>query len=121
VADRTGQTTQELLDKYFQFFTHLTTLNSAGAVVVLAISQAQPEGRSLSVVPLVVFGLSLLISLSGMEAVLTCLAHSDRTQARVSVLWRWRVSVGRYLREALRFSIILFVAGLAAFAYTTLS
>jgi hypothetical protein len=71
VADSTGRPDDELLDKYFQFFTHLTTLNSAGAVVVLAVSLAQPEGLVLAVVPLVVFGVSLLIALSGMQAVLT--------------------------------------------------
>ena len=50
----------ELLDKYFQFFTHLSTLNSAGAVIVQAVSQTRPEGMVLAAVPLVVFGLSLL-------------------------------------------------------------
>jgi hypothetical protein len=111
VADSSGRTTEALLDKYFQFFTHLTTLDSAGAVVVLAVSQARPEGLSLAVVPLVVFGLSLLAALSGMETVLTCLSHPDGTQARVAVLWRWRVGAGSYLRQALHFSILFFVGG----------
>ena len=111
----------ELLDKYFQFFTHLSTLNSAGAVIVLAVSQTRPEGMGLAVVPLVVFGLSLLASLSGMEAVLVCLSCEDRTEAQVTVPWRWRVRAVRYLGEARHFTVLFFVAGLSAFAYTALS
>lgn len=78
----------ELFDKYFQFFTHLSTLNSAGTVIVLAVSQARPEGMELAVVPLLVCGLSLLASLSGMEAVIACLSHEDGTEARITFLWR---------------------------------
>ncbi|CAA9467962.1 MAG: hypothetical protein AVDCRST_MAG25-1743 [uncultured Rubrobacteraceae bacterium] len=111
----------EVLDKYFQFFTHLSTLNSAGAVIVLAVSQTRPEGMELAVVPLVVFGLSLLTSLSGMEAVLVCLLHEDRSKARITVLWSWKVGAVKYLKEARHFTVLFFVAGLSAFAYTALS
>ena len=110
----------ELAKTYFEFFKHLSTLNSAGAVVVVAISQARPEGLTLAAVPLLVFGISLLSSLSGMEAVLVCLSHPAKTQARVPFLWRWRPKASEYLAGAHRLSIVFFVAGLAGFAYTAL-
>ncbi len=106
-----------VLDKYFQFFTHLSTLNSAGAVIVLAISQTRPEGMELALVPLAAFGLSLLASLSGMEVVMVCLSREDRAETRITVLWRWGVGAAKYLNEAHRFTVVFFVGGLFAFAY----
>jgi hypothetical protein len=76
----------ELLEKYFKFFKHLTTLNVATAIVVLAISQARPAGLALVLVPLLVFGVSLLISLGGMEVVLACLSKQDGSEITVTLL-----------------------------------
>jgi hypothetical protein len=66
-------------------------------------------------VPLLVFGVSLLISLSGMEVVLMCLSREDGSERMVRSLWHRRVKAGNYLRQALHFSLVSYVAGLGGF------
>jgi hypothetical protein len=105
----------ELLDKYFEFFKHLTTLNVATAIILLAISQARPAGLALVLVPLLAFGVSLLAALSGMEVVLLCLRKQDGPEVTVSFLLRWKVKAGKYLRQAVHFSLVFYVAGLMGF------
>jgi hypothetical protein len=112
----------ELLDKYFDFFKHLTTLNVATAVVVLAISQARPAGLALVVTPLAAFGFSLLASLNGMMDVLRYLSRQGESSLTMVVVipWRRRGKASRYLSESLAGSLLFFVLGLIGFAYGVL-
>jgi hypothetical protein len=96
----------ELLDKYFEFFKHLTTLNVATALALLAIQEA--FGSFLVVVPLVMLGISLGLALEGMYAVTLRLEKSANSRNDRSLRW------------TLWIAIALFGFGLGAFVVSAL-
>ncbi len=114
----------ELRDKYFEAFKHLTTLNVATSIAMLAIYEPWPDNPALLVLPLLLFGLSLLAALSGMEVLLKCLRHLDNAEdaqtklddIRVSGLLRRDRPAGLVLRRSLGFSIVTYAGGLSGFA-----
>ncbi len=61
--------TDEAQDLLFDYFKHLSTLNVAFVAVVLALYDAT-EGKVGAIVSLIAFGVSLIVSLDGMSALI---------------------------------------------------
>jgi hypothetical protein len=79
--------TDELLDKYFDTFKHLTTLNLAAAVLAIAVLR-DDAGRVANGVgaPVVFFMFSLIAALNGMHIVLRYLRRiTPITQIHLSI------------------------------------
>lgn len=96
----------ELLDKYFDFFKHVGTLNAAVAVVLLAITRDEGLGPSVYLA-LGFFGVSLIVALLGMDDVLRALRFPT-------------TSSGAGLRKKSLVSGGMFLGGLAGFAWAAL-
>jgi hypothetical protein len=81
VADRhrKGDLDETLLDKYFDFFKHIGTLDVAVAIVMLAISRSEQYGTFVYL-SLLSLGFSLVLTLAGMINVLG--AHTAPGQDR---------------------------------------
>ena len=64
-------TEEEFVKLTFELCKHLTTLSTAGALVVLAVYREIAFGKTLLAISLVLFGLSVLVSLVVMQATMT--------------------------------------------------
>ena len=100
------RSSHQLLDKFFEFFKHLTTLNVATALALLAIQEA--FGSFLVVMPLVALGVSLGLALEGMYAVTLRIGESANSRSDRSLRWTLWIAVA------------LFGFGLGAFAISAL-
>lgn len=112
----------ELLDKYFDLFKHMTTLNVATAVIVLAISQSSPIALGGVLATLSILGFSLYGALLGMEVVLECVRRmGDVDDIRVRVFFgRRRIEAEKYLNRWMWLSMSSFVGGLIGFGFNVL-
>ena len=88
----------ELLKFYFEFFKHFTTLNTAAALVVVALHDLASGAMGL-VVPLLAFGASLVVSLDGMDNVITTVRRENLAQD----VW---------FRRRIKLAVATFLAGL---------
>jgi hypothetical protein len=112
----------ELLDKYYDIFKHMTTLNVATAVVSLAIYNGSEDRLASLAVPLLAFGASLVAAMNGLEAVLSCLRVQDRSDVGVRLLWLPRIGVtvrigaAIWIRRSLVWCLFLLGGGLVTLA-----
>src|ERR671910_1910040 len=72
---------EALLDKYFDFFKHIGTLDVAVAIVMLAISGSERYGTAVYL-SLFALGISLIVTLSGMIKVLGEHSRPGQDQGR---------------------------------------
>lgn len=105
----------ELLDRYFEFFKHLTTLNSGAVLISLAIYQAAGLEKYDLVIPLLMFGASLVIALHGMYGITMRTLNPGRPVSR---------EIEKYIGDPyprLIYSGMLFFFGLLVFAVNVVS
>lgn len=97
-----GRSREGLLDRYFDTFKHLSTLNIAAGVLVVALLSERYEGAGNITVGVLLFAASVVVALGGMEAVLEELRRDRPRLVPHGALRRWHYT-----------SVVLLAAGLA--------
>ncbi len=104
MTDNKEEGRREALKLYFEFFKHLTTLNTAAALVMLAIFREMEAPLVSTLTAVILLGLSLLVSLLGMAVVVRSVERAEERSAH------------RCLRLALLlFAFVYFAIALWAF------
>jgi hypothetical protein len=101
-----GRPSDELLDKYFETFKHLSTLNIAAGVLVVALLTERYGGAGNITLVVLLFAASVVVALGGMEAVLEELRREPRRPVLQRTLRRWHYASVVFLALGLALSLV---------------
>jgi len=98
---------EEFVKLCFEFFKHLTTLSTAGALVVLAVYRELAVGEWLLGLTLVLFGISILASVLSMMVCTALFSSSDFEPSERLLGWAMLVSAGSFVTGSESFMLFL--------------
>ncbi len=98
---------EEFVKLCFEVFKHLTTLSTAGALVVLAVYRELGVGGTLLGLTLVMFGVSILASVVSMLLCTTHYASSAYGPSELVLGWLMFAAAGSFVAGAESFMLVL--------------